>query len=345
MIVSLCRGLLLFALAALVVSPLAAQQRLALERGQAFVHPHSGIEVPVELGGIARSEALAYAEDQLDVSVAFNLINPAEALTLYIFRNTNGSVPLWFAQAQAGLEGNGIFAGSTLAEPVRAFVPPGQRAGSGLRATYAVPGAWPGGPFQSTGLAMFEANGWFVKLRASSATRDTAGLSAWMDEVLAGLTVPAGTAPVAIPVADCPPRLSFRGIAGDADKDASADIFGSLIGGMVAERLASPRTQEAPPPVWCRDHRLEPTQIIYRPDEARDAYLLALGDNGNGVLVGRDELAGLIAEEGATPPERSSITLMTAGRAVSFVAQDRLPSAERVLDLIRDDRVVSSTNT
>ena len=134
-------------------------------------------------------------------------------------------------------------------------------------------------------------------------------------------------------------------MARDADKDASADIFGSLIGAMVVEGAASAHERDAPPPVWCRDHRLETTHIVYRPDEARDTYLLALGDNGNGVLVGRDEIPGLIAEDGETPPERYSITLMTAGQAMSFVAQDRLPSAERVLDLIRGNRVVASIGT
>src|SRR3546814_12105919 len=74
---------------------------VAVPAGQAWTHPHSGIAVPATLGGITRTKVIAFAPDNLDVGVAFETKGAAESLTLYVFRDTSGDIPVWFEIGRA----------------------------------------------------------------------------------------------------------------------------------------------------------------------------------------------------------------------------------------------------
>lgn len=88
----------------IVSSPAAAQQPLTLKDGKAWKHKHSGIVVLATLGGAARERGIVYAADDLDVSLSYVMGDAVESLSFYVFRKTNGAVPVWFAQAQWGIE-------------------------------------------------------------------------------------------------------------------------------------------------------------------------------------------------------------------------------------------------
>ena len=47
----------------------------------------------------------------------------------------------------------------------------------------------------------------------------------------------------------------------------------------------------------------------------------------------------------AAPAQRFSITLMTAAQNIAFVTQDRLPSPERVLEIVNANRRITSVAT
>jgi hypothetical protein len=306
-------------------SAASAQQMLPVKDSKAWKHKHSGISVPATLGGNIRSRAIAYAPDDLDVGLQFDAQNSNDSLSLYVYRNTNGNVALWFAQAQGAVKIRDAYHNPALAAPVRAFAPPGQTAASGLVATYA-PGA--GSAYRSTGVMLLPVGEFYVKVRASSQTRSPAELGAWMEQALAEIRWPSTIAPAAAaePVADCPDRLTFDGTALAA---GNAKIGGA----------------QTRPARWCRDRIVEPMQTLYRPDGDAERYLLAVGDNGNAVIVG-PELSIADPAEGKKPASpRFAIGLVTADRTANYVAQDRLPSPERAMEIIRANHKVSSVTT
>ncbi|QZH73824.1 MAG: hypothetical protein JY451_08520 [Erythrobacter sp.] len=318
-----------------------AQQVIELEAGEAFTHPHSGVVIPAILGGNPRTAAYVYAEDFLDIGVNFETEGAAQALSVYIFRNTNGSVPLWFAQAQSVVEGRDAYDDPQLVAGPEAFNPPGQLNASGLRAIYE---AGRRSPTRTTGVALFAVGDWYVKLRASSATRTPDGLQHWMESVLAELTLPAQeTSPVA-PIADCPEPLRFRGRARDAQVDPADAVVNRMLSGMLSSAAAVQRIEQLPT-VWCRDTEVTLGQVVYRTEASRDSYLFALGDNGNAVRVAQELRLDGISPGSDDDQRRYSVELITAGRSINYVTQDRLPSPQRVIELVEADRVISAANT
>lgn len=338
----------LWLLAVLVALPLTtaamAQTRVRLEQGKDWTHPHSGISVPATLGGIARSGATAFAEDNLDIAMQFDSADGEDALSVYIYRNTNGAAPVWFAQAQMAIETRDIYAGPTLAIGTEMVTLPGRDTPAGLRAIYE---AGDGSRFRRTGVALFAVGDWYVKMRASSGSRSAEAMAEWMDEVLAAISIPAELAgPRAMAeVADCPSPLVFKGKAKDAKSDLGADLVSGILGMMVLDGELEPTDPEAPPPVWCRDTGDHGELAVFRPDASDNSYLIALGDAGKGVFVGPDAGAQLLgaAEEPSEP--RFSVTLHLPGRNVLYVAQDRLPKPERAFELVSKERVSSSVST
>ena len=318
---------------------LAQEGQTRIAAGAPFTHPHSGIVIPETLGGIDRSAARAYAEDMLDMSIAFD--EPGEALTVYVFRNTNGSVPLWFAQAQAGLTSRAGFERARLAFAPDAFTPPNQPAASGLRAVYAPDND----DWQSSGLALFEVDGWYVKVRASSRTRSPDAMLTWLDEITGALGLPAGDAPAAALVEDCADDLRFRGNSRDVRSDAAGSLLSSLFGSAIAAQVRSGEIEaEAVPITWCRDSALEQTQVAYRANGSDDSYLLALGDNGNAISVTPDGIGALLAEDEDEDP-RWSLSLVMAGRTLNLTPQDRLPRPRRVMQLLESESFIGSVAT
>ena len=334
-------------------SPALAQQAIEADDGKPWVHPHSGIAIPAELGDFARGRGTAYAADFLDVGFGFDPRGSGDALTIYIYRKTNGDVPLWFAQGQSALVTRDVFRSAEPAFAPAAFTPPGQSNPSGLRVVYAVDR----GNYKSTGLAVFEVEGWFVKVRATSQSLTPSELLVQMDEAIAALDLPQGDSPAAVPVADCETRLRFRGKSRDVASSDGAAALSSLLGGLLVSAIAEERAQgkagdagdaaEEPGPVtWCRDQRIADAQATYRANHSEDSYLLAFGDNGNAISVAPDTLASLLSDgEKKDKDQTYSLTLMTADRNLSLVSQDRMPRPSRAIELLENNRVVGSTRT
>ena len=98
---------------------------------------------------------------------------------------------------------------------------------------------------------------------------------------------------------------------------------------------------------WCRDPSLGSNTAVYRQNANTENYLLATGDNGNGIWVGPDPGAKIIAmtEKDKPAEPRYAITAVTAARNISFVAQDRLPSPQRVIEIVAANRRVTTVPT
>lgn len=329
---------LLAALAAWVaLAPAAFAQgsEIKLSKREAYKHPHTSISVPAELGGVRRTSARAYVEDDLNLGIAYD--TSEEALTVYIYRVPSGGVPVWFAQAQYAIETRAKFRSSEYSAAPEAFIPPGQSTASGLRVVYALSD----GDFQSTGLAMFALGDWYVKLRASSRTRSPEELAAWMAQALGAITVPAGEEYPVQPVEDCPARLTFEGLSKDVAGDTGASALAALITALVPELDDEVRK----PVTWCRDRRLSDSQALYRPDASETAYMIGLGDSGVGVTVARDLVGNEVAAADGVEADRYTISLVLADRTISFRPQDRLPPPQRVVEIVNANQTTGSVNT
>ena len=337
-----CIGLIA---AFLGMAPLAvhAQEWLELDAGATWEHPYSHIVVPAKWGGLAREEGIAFAPDFLDVGIQFASANSDEMLSVYIFRQTSGAVPVWMAQAEAAITPRGNFGTAEIVGATTAFTPPGQSQPSGLEAIFQLDAD---APFRSTGVAMFALDIWLVKVRASSARRSPAELEQWMQAAISELELPAANSPVAVPVTDCKSPLRFDDSVQDAPEDMGANLLGGLMNNLLMQQEQPTAENTLADPVhWCIDSVLGEVQSVYRADEQTDGYLLALSDNGVAVQVYRDTLSDLLAEPGDKPAARYAITMQDAEMSTQYAAQDGLPSPRRVVEVINDGRIVSRTRT
>ena len=319
-------------------APAAAREPLPLKPGEIWKHRHSGIAVPATLAGTPRDGGTAYAPDDLDVSLSFTADQIGESLTIYIFRNTNGGVPVWFAQAQWGIERRDIYGEPVVAIAPTAFAPPGQANASALRTVYETRDS----RYRSTGLMLLPVGDWYVKIRASSQTRAPAELAAWMDAALADIQWPGGVpaSDAARPVIACDTPLRFEGPSRDIGGEGLRTEAVALAAMTIMNGGDSAKAEDAPdrPDQWCRESRLDANIATYRPDASPDRYLLAYGDNGSGLWVGPSPMNALRAERAAQDGTKAesyySLTLHTATRDVHFISQDRLPSPARALEIL-----------
>lgn len=328
-------------LAACVLLPAAGQaqqlQLLPAKPGKAFTHKHSKLPFPPELYGIQRTRVSALEADELDVSAAYD--TQSEAITIYIYRDVSGALPVWFDRAMWAIENRPQVYG-TLRRSARPlpFVPPRQSAAAGLIATYTASNS----PFRSTGVALMPLDGWFVKIRYSSASLDADALDARMRELIAGLKWPKTVLPepAVAPVAACTDTLAFDGPAVPLPATAEAAMIGSLFAIPVKEKgKAAPPRQ---PVVWCRDDGVAPKGIVYRPDGAKNAYMLAPSDAGRGIMVATDPVQQMSAEAG---PPGWSIKFQHLSRTLNYQLMDRLPAPTQVIDHVNKTRPLSSVTT
>lgn len=319
-------------------APAWAQGELAVEAGKPWPHKHSGITVPATLGGNALTAARTYAPHELDLGLSFEPNDARDFLSFYIFRNTNGGAPVWMAQAQWSIENRGLFRGAKLAIAPEAFTPPGQSTASGLRAVYATIADQ---GYSSTGIALLPFGDWYVKLRATSRDKSPADLARAMDGWLAEIIWPKDvvTAPAALPVTACTDPLTFQG----KSKDASGDAIQDALTAAITSAAAGQGKRQPVQVQWCRDSALDGNKAAYRADGARDAYLLAVGDNGIGIWVGPSVGGLLMGTKGKG--ERFGVTLHMAAQDLNFASQDRLPSPERAMEIVNAGRVSATVAT
>lgn len=318
----------------LAASPAVAQRNepppIVVSADAPFVHANSGITMPVTLAGYPRTKVREYEAPQLDVGGTWQSGDDAE-LTVFVYRSTAGSVPVWFDRASVAVETRGTFGTPKLAQPVAAVSAPGASNASGLLAGWTVTS----GAYKGTAAAILPMGEWLVKFRYSTTQSDGAAAAAVLRRAIAELGWPASipAAPEAQPIAACATRMDTAERTKPAPRDMTSALAGALTGLAMSIPTATPAQR------WCRDAQTLPIAGIYRPDAATDRYLIALSDAGRGILVA-PAFDGIGDGTGAGKRARSwSVDLVTPGSIVQFPAQDRLPSAERVMAVLREQPV------
>lgn len=327
-------------------SPLFAQQAITFVEREAWDHPHGALPIPAELAGLVRYRGASYADDTLDIGVAYR--SGSTEATLYVFRKTNGSVPIWFAQASDAIIARDGYDQPKIFGEVQTIAPGASSVATGLKAVFE-----PGGDSSvaSTGLAVFEVDGWYVKLRVTSNSMSVGDLSAWMERALSDLEVADGYKPASViaPIEDCPNELDYHNRTRDVKPDGASSLLGGLLGLIAAQSVGDDEERAVEPAestLWCRDSFIDPGRATYRRFDATDSFLFALGDSGAAVLVAPDAAAALLgAADGSRSDVSYAVTLMQASRNVNFVSQDKFPSPKRVLKILEKGHTTSVVST
>lgn len=319
----------LFAAALPIAAQAQAPRPITVTEGTAWRHHNSGLSMPATLAGFPRTQVREYEAPELDVVGTWQ--RDDDELTVYVYRSTAGSVPVWFDRASWAIEGRAIYGKITPAQVPAAIGAPGASANAGLIASWTTEGQYRG-----TAVAILPLGEWLVKLRYTSTTRDGAAAAEVARTAVASLgwpdTIPA--APAAQPIANCPNRLAFKGEAKAAKIDGSTAILMAAAADL--PQLSAARGREAD---WCRDAATLPNAGVYRPRGSDNSYLLALSDAGRGIWVA-PSIGALFA---ANNRPQWSVELVLPGRMLSYPPQDRLPRPDRALALSDGDALASTS--
>lgn len=325
------------AAAALLLTPgvTAAQKKpIAVSAKADFKHKHSKLRLPAILHGLGRVGVTEYETDQLDVATEYQSPDGGEVYTVYIYRHVAGSLPVWFDRAEATIRERGLFGTPGARSTGGAFIPPGQSVASGLTRTYDLD---EGLPFRSTGVALAPLGEWLVKIRASSKTKNRGELAAHLKAAFMALKWPKRMDAVdsAYEVASCTTQLDLSGDASPAPKteESGASLLLSALAGSLAEETRE--TVASPAARWCRDEARMDMGGVYRANESRDSYLIAVGDAGRAVRVEPSLGNVLLAAEGADAAKRNwSVALLLLGELRNAPEMDRLPPPAQAMRIV-----------
>lgn len=330
---------LLLALVGLSAPAIAgASTDLRLATGKPYRHKPTGLAIPPTLAGLPRDRVEALTLD-LDEFVEFRSADGGEDISVYVFRRTNGSVPIWADRVAWQIEHRDVYGGATLVAPIAAFVPPGQGNASGLIGIYA-PGK---GRYRSTGFAFMPLGAeWYVAFRYSSVSLSPAELDGRLREVIATVQWPKriGAQPAAAAISECTTPLALSGPANAVKSESEMAVTLASIAmlGVLDEEKRGAKAAPAPTISWCRDPgRYEGLEGhgVYRPLATTDRYLLALGDAGVGVMVAPNSVIAALMPKGVgvgwTP------TLFGLARSVVYQRRDRLPAPDQLFRIVNTE--------
>lgn len=322
----------------------APQQRTIMVSADApFAHANSGLTLPATLIDLPRTRVLEVEAPQLDIAAEY-MRGDAPVLTVYVYRSTVGSVPVWFDRARWAIESRPVYGKPTLAAPVAAIAARDGAVASGLIAGWSLSGS----SYRGTAVAILPHGEWLVKLRYSSQTEDGVAAAAKLRDAIAAIAWPKpkgnAVAVAAVPVADCATPLGFDASAASLPPDPNAMLMGALAAGLAGGGPAKAKRPPAPPPVWCRDPAAVPMGAVYRPGGSTDTYLLALSDAGRGVSVYPSVASQVGAEIDKTARKLSwSVDLALPGRTVIYPLQSALPPPARVMAALNEAPLSSIT--
>jgi len=306
-----------------------------------FTHQHSKVQLPAVLAGLPRIQAMENEPDQLHTSFLYASPDRGEQYIVIIYRDVGGGLPVWFDRARRRAERGEI--GTAALHWAGEFVPPGRTNASGLLATYALTG----GSYRSSGVALVPAGEWLITIWAASRTRSPAELDALIPKALAEIVWPKmDPAPAAVPVAACTSSLAFSGEAKPVPRDE--DSFAqSFMGAVLDAKLMEPLRRVTDPPRWCRDSIGLDNAGVYRADEQKDGYFLAVNDSGRGVRVRRNAVttSGQRAANSKAHDERYEVQMTQMSRISTSALLDRLPPPAQALAIVMEDRFATTFRT
>lgn len=326
------------ALLSVASGPAQAESRaLAVPATSGWQHAATGLVLRAKLAGLERRSLEDNGTAELDVAADFSTPDRSTVVTLYIFRPTLMSVPVWFDRSETQILLREEYRNPHPVTDARAFAPPSSNVASALRRTYATSSP----AYPATGLAIVPIGEWLVAIRISSHDPDPAAIEIKLDEVIAAIGWPEGVedgAPAAL-VASCPTPLKYSRRAKLQRPNMTDALLGAALSGIVAERAEAEPPADAQPVVFCRDVPGRAEYGVYRvaSDLGRDAYLMAVADAGRTISVA-PSLGALVSGT-----KGYMLSFSDLDRTLVYPNFDRLPAPDKVLEAVDSAAPISST--
>ena len=248
------------------VAMLASVPAVAQER---WTHAASGASLPetFDAQSITERRDLGTPNDSV---VDYEAATGTESTTLYIFKASVPNARLWFDRAMPVVASQipmAIFEAGPV-EKIAAF---GSSSPTALRQIFVARQA---GPFKSTALVVAQSGPWIVKMRATSATLDRAGLAVRIDRHLAAIRIapPAFAAGLDEP-AHCVAAPLF-GLGKPASAGAEQAAASAIV---IHARLHGPTTQV------CLADAANARFTLLGVTDQPSSWLLLTGDAGKGI--------------------------------------------------------------
>jgi hypothetical protein len=326
--------------AILLATPIAAQPApIEVAANATWQHETAKVGFPPQLGGFRRAEIVDYGDQRLDVSARYFNEESRTTATLYLFRAPLPDVAVWHDRALTSIRPHEVLGTPDHASAVTApFAPPGIEVASGLLTVMPLSGR----SARSTALAVFPQGPWLVKARITSDRLDPAQLKTHLESLLGALPIePLGTAQPAAAMADCAERLEFRRARRAGSPDLATQLLMSTLRGIAEEKTEAAGESPAglAPTRFCRDHSSRPEYGVYRPEGAKDSYVIGLNDAGASVGVHRQPAAGLLDEDAA---KEFWLELSTVGESATYRGFRSLPTPAQVIEVLQREQPVSS---
>lgn len=332
--------LILSVVSAMCLAPAAAAAPVEVKAspGKEWKHKPTNLKLPAAINGLNRTAVTAYVSSETDIGANYWSADGSDNVTIFLFRNVSGNVPLWFDRARSVIQLLPEKYPNPKSSGVRAFTPRGQSVASGLMEVFTTDQK-----YKATGLMVLPVNGFYAKIRATSARLDAAALELLMLAAANSVEWSSRTKEVAASaISDCPAPLPARTAAKIATVTEQDRMTMALLGGVLAQAASF---KEAPAQLdYCREPG--PSQIaygVYRPANSTERYLMALLDSGRAIAVGNSGFSQILSE--LDKPSRISVSHVEMERTATYGEFETLPLPEQVVEMIEKSSPVSVATT
>ena len=279
------------ALAGFAMPAYAQVTNVEIDDDDVWEHQWTEMAFPAQFGPFRRNRVSAFEERETNISANYNDEETGALLSLYIYRPGNPSTAIWFDRALTAIDERGVTEADSYGEvdiedlKIRRFIPSGGAKPSGLFAVLAVEG----NRVRSTGVALYRAGEWLVKVRISSVGLDVPQMDLLLKQTLNELPALNGLdqAPAQF-ISLCDTPFAPRG-AEEITEDLTALALSlallktksfqnqvtSLLGG----------STNANAPSYCREGPRNNQFNLYRRIGRTPAYSVAVGDAGFSIDV------------------------------------------------------------
>lgn len=296
---------------------------LEIQATAAWGHAGTGMTLPPDIAGLTRGEIRDAGTEEMDVAASYVDAGGTTTATVYIFRTGVPDVALWFDRALAAIYARPEFELSGGPPHAHAFTRPGATVASGMQTAIAVQSS----DIRSTALAVAPLGDWLVKVRMSTSGLDAAALDQHLTRFIEGMGWPAASSAerAAATIETCPEPLRLR--QARVIRSDGADVLMDLLA-VAATGADGGEEDDTPPPVYCREPSSTVEYGVYRPDQSSQSYVIALGDAGIALSVGRASLSELMGGG-----RRYSMMLLDRNSTSALPSFNRLPPPAQAISV------------
>ena len=343
-------GLLLGAVLAFAgaSAPAGAQvEDILIAADEDWQHAWTGMTFPAQVGPYERRAVTKFEERDTNMGARYFAADTGTILSIYVYRPGHPDPSIWHDRAITALLLNsrmGPFDPESLS--VSAFVPSGGGAPSGIRSV--LDGK---GDYRSTGVALYRAGEWLIKLRLSSRMLSAEALDEELVRILEGLPPVEGisrTPAYRVPQCASEPTFVEAGrIANDEDSRMRAALSEGLLGGRtIAELRQDPREDGETAlgaSTYCSIGEKTDRHGIYMLSDGDGPYLIALGDAGFSIGIEPAQTLDAVRKANGESVGLYRVTTADGLQVKTFLPFTAMPTPDQAANVALNEAPIVAT--